>query len=306
MTMKRLSVSILSVVLTLGELFTINAFSLTTTPVTTLLSENADMISELQKIAFEYPDAPHDDIFYLRYCLSSTTKSKDEIIDQLKSTLEWRSNEGKDICASAAIAVASAVTPEGKWNNAPVRDAAPHAKVVNEYITPSQCLTTTTNTGDLCYCIRAGMIDDVGLMKEVSLQEMTDFFLYAKEVNAIVANRRSEDQDRLVSVLTANDLAGVKMIGGDATFRKALSAASTKANDLYPNLSGPTFLLNLPKLLSALTKLFTPLFPEEVRKKIKFERGPLEDVDELVEISHSGDQAKREKFLSQIDTMLAE
>lgn len=160
-----------------------------------------------------------------------------------------------------------------------------------------------TNAGDLCYCIRAGKIDDVALMSKVSVEEMTDFFLYAKEVNAIVANKRSEAQGRLVCVLTANDLGGVKLVGGDATFRKALSAASTKANALYPNLAGPTFLLNLPRLLSALTKLFTPLFPEEVRKKLKFERGPLENV-ELTEISHSGDQAKREKFLTDIDNML--
>ena len=302
----RLSISILNVALVLVQLITVNSFSLTTTPLSTLLSDNADTISELKQIASEYPDAPSDDIFYLRYSLSSPEKSKNEIIDQLKSTLEWRSNEGKDICSSVASAVASAMAQEGSWNNDPVRDAAPHSAIINEYITPSQCLTTTNNSGDLCYIIRAGMIDDVELMSKVSLEEMTDFFLYTKEVNAIVANRRSVEQGRLVRVLAVNDLAGVKMIGGDAKFRQALGAASNKANDIYPNLNGPTFLLNLPKLLNSFTKLFTPMFPGEVRKRLKFERGPLENVDELVEISHSGDQAKRKLFLSQIDEMLAE
>ena len=182
---------------------------------------------------------------------------------------------------------------------------APHASIVNKYITPSQCLTTTINTGDLCYCIRAGKIDDVALMGEVSLQQMTDFFLYCKEVNALVANMRSEEKDQLITVMTANDLAGVKLVGGDATFRKALSAASNKANELYPNLSGPTFLLNLPKLLGALVKLFTPLFPDEVRKRLKFESGPLKNVNELVEISPNGNAASRELFLKQIDDLLA-
>ena len=31
-------------------------------------------------------------------------------------------------------------------------------------------------------------------------------------------------------------------------------------------------LLNLPRLLGALVKLFTPLFPESVRAKLKFDR----------------------------------
>ena len=142
-------------------------------------------------------------------------------------------------------------------------------------------------------------------MSEVSVDEMAEFFLYCKEVNSIVANMKSEKTDKLVTVLTANDLLGVKLIGGDATFRKALSQASTQANDLYPNLPGPTFLLNLPKLLGALVKLFTPLFPKEVRARLKFAAGPLKDVDDLVAISPGGDAVSRNKFLTQIDDLLA-
>jgi CRAL/TRIO domain. len=93
-------------------------------------------------------------------------------------------------------------------------------------------------------------------------------------------------------------------VGGDAAFRKALSAASNKANQLYPNLSGPTFLLNLPTLLGTLVKVFTPLFPEEVRKRLKFEQGPLKDVKELVEISPSGSVEARDLFLKQIDNLM--
>ena len=36
---------------------------------------------------------------------------------------------------------------------------------------------------------------------------------------------------------------------GDARFRTALSASSKAATRLYPNLAGPTLLLNLPFLL---------------------------------------------------------
>jgi len=270
-------------------------------PVSTLLQDNAAKISQLREIASKYPDAPTDSIFYLRYCLSE--KEDEEIQSLLKENMEWRANDGKQICESASAAL-KAATSAGSWDNTPVRDMAPHASAVNKYITPSQCLTTTVNSGDLCYCIRAGQIDDVALMSEVSVEQMTEFFLYCKEVNALVANMKSEKTDQLITVITANDLCGVKLIGGDATFRKALGAASTKGSVLYPNLSGPTFLLNLPKLLSALVKLFTPLFPEDVKKKLKFARGPLKDVTEMSEISPSGNAAARDTFLKQIDALL--
>lgn len=283
------------------------AFSATTTSISALLDKHADAISQLKKIANEkFPDAaPSDSIFYLRYCLKDGS-TDEEIKTLLENNMKWRVNEGKDIVQAAKNAV-EAATSYGSWNNDPVRDMSPHADIVNKFITPAQCLTTTLNSGDLCYCIRAGQINDVALMSELTLEQLTEFFLYVKEVNAIVANMRSLSSDKLVTVTTANDLNGVKLIGGDATFRKALSASSTKANELYPSLNGPTFLLNLPKLLGALVKLFTPLFPEEVRQRLKFERGPLNDVDNLIEIS-SGPMGKaevREKFLTEIDNLLA-
>jgi hypothetical protein len=293
-----LAAKTLAIIYILVFIQTCNAYA----PVSVLLQENSSKISELKRIASQYSDAPVDSVFYLRYCLSD--KSEEEIQSQLRSTLEWRSKDGKLICESASRAVEAAMAL-GKWDNTPVRDMAPFAATVNKFITPSQCLTTTVNSGDLCYCIKAGKINDSALMSELSLEQMTEFFLYCKEVNALVANIRSMETDKLVSVLTANDLSGVKLVGGDAAFRKALSAASNKANQLYPNLSGPTFLLNLPTLLSALVKVFTPLFPEEVRKRLKFEQGPLKDVKELVEISPSGSSESRALFLNQIDNLLA-
>ena len=85
---------------------------------------------------------------------------------------------------------------------------------------------------------------------------MIDFFLYSKEVNALVANARTKATGRLTKIITANDLQGIDLFG-DKTFRTALSASSKKANGLgYSALAGPTLLLNLPKLLGALVKIF--------------------------------------------------
>jgi len=139
-------------------------------------------------------------------------------------------------------------------------------------------------------------------MSDITVDQMVEFFLYAKEVNAIVANQRSLEQNRLLKLITTNDLTGVKLVGGNKPFRTALSAASTQANGLYPNFNGPTLLCNLPKLLGAVVKLFTPLFPPEVRRRLKFERGIM-NVENLSEVL-SGEG--RATFLSRVDEIVYE
>jgi hypothetical protein len=66
-------------------------------------------------------------------------------------------------------------------------------------------------------------------------------------------------------------------------------------------MNGPTLLLNLPRLMSALVKLFTPLFPPEINARLKFERGPLVDVAELMDISYGGKD--RDTFLKELEKL---
>mmetsp|Transcript_28389 Transcript_28389/g.66646 ORF Transcript_28389/g.66646 Transcript_28389/m.66646 type:complete len:307 (-) Transcript_28389:112-1032(-) len=280
-------------------------FSLSDKPLSFLISENADKISSLKEAAAAIAsDAPEDDVFYLRYAL--TGADEEEMKSRLEENVRWRSSgEGRLVCDAAKVAIEKATSGDD-WNNDPVRAAAPYASVVNDFITEASIVTTSSRAGDLIYCIRAASIDDTALMNAISVENLAIFFLYTKEVNAAVANQRSIGSDRLVCVCTANDLSGVKVIGGSAEFRKALSAASQKANELYPTLSGPSLLLNLPRLLTALVKIFTPLFPEEVRKKIKFARGPLSDVTALNEIlaGSGGDGSKRDNFLTAVEELI--
>ena len=55
------------------------------------------------------------------------------------------------------------------------------------------------------------------------------------------------------------------------------------------------------QLVSALVKLFTPLFPPEVQARLKFERGPLEKVDDLMDISYGGKD--RDAFLADLSKL---
>ena len=271
-------------------------------PVSALLKTHATDITSLKDEAKSAVGADaleqvpyNNDVFYLRYCL------EDKGVEDLKKTIAWRQGEGKAMC-DAATAAYEAATADGGWNNVPIRDAAPSAGVINDYITESTGFTTSSSKGDYLYCIRAGKIDDNALMARISVEDLVSFFLYSKEIIALAANDRSLKSDRLAYVLTVNDLSGLKLIGGDSSFRSALGDSSKQANELYPALGGPTLLLNLPRLVSALVKLFTPLFPEKVRERIKFEQGPLKNVQDLVDLAPGGKD--RDAFLKEIDDIV--
>lgn len=286
----------LRVFIILSNILVVSSFA----PVSQLIQKNAALIDSLKTTVGEsvIEEQCLNDVFFLRFCLVSDG-DEGGAKEALGKAMSWRNGKGKAICESALKAINSA-TASDKWDNTAVQENAPHSSVINKFITSSQCITTSSNQGDLVYCIRAGKIDDVSLMSAVKQEQMVEFFLYCKEVNSIVANQRSLSSDKLVEVITANDLSGVDLFG-DATFRKALSASSKEANDVYPALSGPTLLLNLPRLLGALVKLFKPLFPKEVQARLKFEQGPLKDVDDLTEILEGG---KRDKFLSDLDELV--
>ena len=248
-------------------------------PISKLLQDYARPIAELKTIATQELSSslpgvsmsvePYsNDVFYLKYCLEYDDGDDFEAAKQcLIQNLAWRcSSRGRDLCQAARMAVRKATDGSGGgWNNDPVLAMAPYSTEIASFLTPQQCLTTTSSQGDLIYCIRAGQIDDVNLMEALSIEQLADFFLYAKEVNFLVSLQRSLDSNALVSVITANDLSGVKLLGGSSEFRQALGASSMEAESLYPATDGPTLLLNLPIVLNALVKLFTPLLAEKVK-----------------------------------------
>jgi len=276
--------------------------SLGSTKTDDLLSKHASTISKLKS---SFPQ-DFDDIQLLRFAVAFDDDF-DAAASALKETDGWRKGEGKGIIEAATKAI-EAARAGGGWDNAEIFSGAPHSAAISPFISPSgsEFITLVSRSGQsgvpyLVKVIRAGSIDDKNLMAAVSTEQMVEFFMYATVVNSLVADSLTREGSGLVTIVTANDLGNVDLLG-DATFRKALSAASKKANALYPGLGGPTILLNLPAFLGALVKVFKPLFPPAVQKKLKFEQGPLKNVGDLRELGVVGDS--RETFLKQIDAII--
>lgn len=239
----------------------------------------APEVAKIRELCKELPE-DYDDIKLMRYAMQHPGKPEDAAAN-VKEVLAWRQGEGAQLCEAAAKAIEKA-QEGGGWDNAPVLAAAPYADKISKYITPSQMVVVSTKVGDLVTCIRASTIDSEALMKEVSEEEMTEFFIYAREVNSAIAELRTR-AGHVCRLISANDLTGVSKFP-DQAFQNALTGSAKKAVTLYPGYSGPTVLLNLPWLARMLVSVLTPLFPGAVRDKIKFARTPMDYMKDLKDV----------------------
>mmetsp|Transcript_3866 Transcript_3866/g.7554 ORF Transcript_3866/g.7554 Transcript_3866/m.7554 type:complete len:325 (+) Transcript_3866:111-1085(+) len=239
------------------------------------------------------------EIALLRFALAHPERRDAE--GALKSAVRWRQGKGKEIVDAAAEAVAKA-TEGGGWDNDVVRNAAPHGDIINKYITPQSVITMSTDEGDLVYVIRASQIDDKELMDRATVEQVCDYFLYAKEIHNLVANSRSESTGRMCSVIFANDISGVRK-APDRRFSQALTSSSDQYESLYPSLAGPTMILNLPFVLQAFVGLLKPLFPKSVQERLVFKRAPvLAGLKELTPLAT--DARTKTSFVKEVKKLL--
>lgn len=129
--------------------------------------------------------------------------------------------------------------------------------------------------------------------------QVCDYFLYANEVHRIVANKRSETSGRLCTVVVANDITGSRKFP-DKRFNEALKLSRDQCDSLYPSLTGPTLILNMP--CAGLVKSMS-LFPESVHNRLIFKKAPvLASLEELTPLGE--DTSTRALFLSEVKDLL--
>lgn len=133
------------------------------------VNNHQNVVNALSKIV------PHginmSDIDMLRFALAYPN---DELkaVAALKKTVEWRQSAGKSIIEAAQNAVTKATLNFGWEDDDAIRNAAPHANVINKFITSKAVITIGTEGGDLVSVIRASQIDSTRLMDSASVEQV--------------------------------------------------------------------------------------------------------------------------------------
>lgn len=175
-----MTITVCNLIVGFSLLFFVPSCSCYSTPIPQLLQVHSSTITQLKldpRTAPNADDTFHHDMTYLRHILEFDVGDEEDdegalkLLGAVQKTLSWRRGEGREICESAAKAIAEA-TEGGGWNNEPVLKAAPHSDKISQFISGKNIVTTTDRAGDLVYCIRAGAIDDVALMSAVTVEEV--------------------------------------------------------------------------------------------------------------------------------------
>lgn len=133
------------------------------------LTSNRNVVSSLSKIV------PYgmkmSDIDLLRFALAHPN---DEVKARqaLEKAIEWRQTAGKRIVNAAREAVAEATANNGEVDKDVLLRYAPHADIINKYITSKASITTSTEEGDIVSVIRPSSIDDKKLMDNATPEQV--------------------------------------------------------------------------------------------------------------------------------------
>ena len=115
-----------------------------------------------------------------------------------------------------------------------------------------------------------------------------------------MANERSKTTGRLCTMIVATDSSGT-MRPPDGRFSKALTLSADLSDSLYPSLTGPTMILNMPLPGVAIAK---SLLPKKTRERVVFKKAPV--LASLTELTPLGkDMRTQALFLREVKDLLA-
>lgn len=245
-----------------------------------LLSDNADKLKDMSSITKEVGDY-FDEAWLLGFLLANPNDIA-AAKAAATSALKWSTGKGKPIfeAAKKAYKGASSGAAAGRWNNDPAWVNAPHLSKLLQYIDGDgdQINHITSTWGDICYILREAAVKE-GIMQTVSVEELSEFFLYVRELNARWCYARTNTTRSICQVIALQDMDGVDGSQSD-DFRKALTDAYEQTEALHPLVTGPTVLFNVPLQLK-MANVFKPLFPKTMQAKIRMEDGRISGMKPL-------------------------
>ena len=223
-----------------------------------LLATHADAITSLREaVADEVKSASaisttvlYDDIFLLRYIMSH--KTAEAAIKPCKETLSWRIENADTL---------HTLTTEGI-------KGIPNASTFMKFQTVGEI--TTKFGGWTTYVVRTAHSDLPALMGAMSVEQVSDYLTYSKEINWRECDQLTRATGILVKNISVIDMNGFSFFGADKRFFKALGDSSKRSAIVFPQFLGATVIVNVPSFLSVLMKVFSPLMPQSALDKQRF------------------------------------
>lgn len=225
-------------------------------PVAELLNEYAESITALKALLGEM-DPSEDDTILMRFIIQEGSKIE---------VAAARAREGRELRVKHAAVLEKARIGEhlpqeaeirkflcyGRWNY-------PNAE--SEYDCPPMIIT------------RSGKSNGQALMQAVTVDELSEYFIWERQRCFDEVSRRCHETGRLVMMISVNDLEGASLITGrEPKFFQAVKEASEAGACLFPLLTRKHVMVNSGRVIEALFKIASAFMPQRVLDKVAFMR----------------------------------
>ncbi|CAE8636335.1 unnamed protein product [Polarella glacialis] len=118
---------------------------------------------------------------------------------------------------------------------------------------------------------RSGLCNAQALMASVTVEEIAEYFLWERQVAFIEVCKTSQETDKLVLMVSVNDLDGASIITGrEPKFFEAVKLSSETSAGLFPLLTRKHVMVNSGFLLDTLYRVVSVIMPQRVLDKVAF------------------------------------
>ena len=212
-----------------------------------LLKKHAEKIAKLRKALGEEIQGSDedDDVFLLRYVLSSKQKTA-EALKRIRKRREY-------------------LRANSEWLT--LDKEAPHDAKFRRYMA-SDIHAHGQRDGGPLHLVRGGVVNSQAIMKCVSKEELSQWFVHQKLQAWEVCDRLTRESGRIIKLVSIIDLNNFSMWSADSTFRQALGDSSKLSENLFPQLQGKTVILHPGAAFSMMFKIFSLLMSKAMVEKV--------------------------------------
>eukprot|EP00946_MAST-07B_sp_MAST-7B-sp1_P003295 g3295.t1 len=222
-----------------------------------LLAAHADALVSLRAAAGDaLPAEPEegtgvkfDDIFLLRYLLSHNG-SVEKATPPLLETLKWRKDNAAVLSSLKTI------------------HDIPNASTFLRFQTVGDI--SATFAGWTTFVVRTAHSDLQATMNALSVQEVSEYLTFSKELQWRDCDKRTRETGILVKNISIIDMQGFTLFGADRRFFAALGDSSKKSAIIFPQLLGATICVNAPSFIQLIVRAFSPFMPQSALDKQRF------------------------------------